>query len=345
MLKMTNDSRIILLVIILSTGLISTIVANTTAAALMLPIGLSIINSCPKKMKKKFAICILLAIAYSASIGGTATLIGTPPNLIVAQFLSKENINITFGTWLKLVSPFSFIFLMILWIFLLFRYNLFKREEIKIRIENIPLEIGAKITVVIILSTITIWSIKSFTPILQNIDDVVIGLTAAVLLIIIPIPGRKILLGWRDLKIPWDILLMFGGGLALGNSLFTSGVAQYIVNIFPKFPTNFMFFIFIIGTMSNYITEVIPNTAFTSSFVPIFLLLTKNIGLNPLFVILTVGVCGSMAFTLPMGTPPNAVVYKTKYFRVLEMVKTGIFLEIISLFLWISYVWVLSGFY
>ena len=345
MLKLSNDSRILLLVIIISTGLISMVIANTTATALMLPTGLSIINCCSKKNKKKFAISLLLAIAFSATIGGTATLIGTPPNLIVAQYLSKESINITFWDWLKLVSPFSFMFLITLWVVLLFRYNLFKREEINIKIENFPLEIGAKITIGIIISAITIWSIKSFIPVLQSIDDVVIGLIAAILLIVIPIPGRKVLLGWKDLKIPWNILLMFGGGLAIGNTLFVSGAAQYIVNLLPSFPTNFILIILIISAISNYATEVIPNTAFVATFVPVFLVMAKSMGINPLFVILTVGVCGSMAFTLPTGTPPNAIVYKTKYFHISEMVKTGIILEIISLILWVLYVLFLSGIY
>jgi len=345
MLKLSNDYRILLLVIIISTGLISAIIANTTATALMLPTALSMINSCPKKIKKKFAVSVLLAIAFSATIGGIATLIGTPPNLIVAQYLSKEGINITFGDWLKLVSPFSFMFLITLWIVLLFRYNLFKREEINIKIENFPLEVGAKITIGIIISAIIIWSVKSFVPILQNIDDVVVGLAAAILLILIPIPGRKVLLGWEDLKIPWNILLMFGGGLAIGNALFVSGAAQYIVNLLPSFPINFVLIILIISAISNYATEVIPNTAFVSTFVPVFIVMAKSMGINPLFVILTVGVCGSMAFTLPTGTPPNAIVYRTKYFHISEMVKTGIILEIISLILWVLYVLFLNGIY
>jgi sodium-dependent dicarboxylate transporter 2/3/5 len=345
MLKLSTDSRIALLAIILSTGLISTIIANTTATALMLPTGLSIINVCPGKLRKRFAIAVLLGIAYAATIGGTATLIGTAPNLIVAQYLAKEGINITFWDWLKLVSPFSFMFLMTLWVVLLFRYKLFKREEIEVKIEEIPLEIGAKITIIIIISAIIVWSIKSFIPILRGIDDVVVGLTAAVLLIVIPIPGRKVLLGWKDLKIPWGILLMFGGGLALGSTLFVSGAAQYMVDLLPPFPTNFMLIILIIGVISNYVTEILPNTAFASTFVPIFVVLTRSMGVNPLFVILTAGICGSMAFLLPTGTPPNAIVYKTKYFRILDMIKTGVVLEIISLIIWVLYVFLLSGFY
>ncbi len=345
MLKLSTDSRIILLAIILSTGLISTIIANTTATALMLPTGLSIINVCPKKLKKRFAVAVLLAIAFSATIGGTATLIGTAPNLIIAQYLSKEGINITFWDWLKIVSPFSFMFLMVLWGVLIIRFNLLKREDIKFKIEKIPLEIGAKITIIIIISAIIVWSVKSFIPAIRSIDDVVVGLTAAILLIAIPIPGRKVLLGWKDLKIPWSILLMFGGGLALGNILFVSGAAQFMVDLLPQFPNNFMLVILIISAISNYVTEVLPNTAFASTFVPIFVVLTRSMGINPLFVILSAGICGSMAFLLPTGTPPNAIVYKTKYFRVSEMIKTGFLLKIILLILWVLYVFLLKGFY
>lgn len=345
MLKLTKDSRFVLLVIILSTGLISTIIANTTAAALMLPVSILMINSCSEKLRKKFAVGVLLAVAYSASIGGMTTLIGTPSNLIIAQVLSREGINITFGNWLKTVAPFSFMSLIILWIILLFQYDLFKREEIKIKIEKISLDIGAKITIIIIVSAVIIWSVKSFIPMLQYIDDVVVGLIAAVLLIVIPIPGRKVLLGWKDLKIPWDILLMFGGGVALGSTLFVSGVAQYIVNIFPSFSTNLIQIIPAISIISNSLTEFMPSTAFTSTFAPIFLVMAKNIGVNPFFVILTVGICASMTFMLPIGTPPNMIVYKTKYFRVAEMIKTGIILKLILLFIWILYVFLLNGVY
>jgi sodium-dependent dicarboxylate transporter 2/3/5 len=345
MLKLSTDSRIALLAIILSTGLISTIIANTTATALMLPTGLSMISACPKKLKKRFATAVLLAVAFSATIGGSATLIGTPPNLIIAQYLSKEGINITFWDWLKIMSPFSFIFLMVLWGVLIIRFNLLKREEIKVKIEKIPLEIGAKITIIIIISAIIVWSVKSFIPAIRSIDDVVVGLTAAILLIAIPIPGRKVLLGWKDLKIPWSILLMFGGGLALGNVLFVSGAAQYMVDLLPQFPNNFMLVILIISVISNYVTEILPNTAFASTFVPIFVVLARSMGINPLFVILSAGICGSMAFLLPTGTPPNAIVYKTKYFRVSEMIKTGFLLKIILLILWVLYVFLLKGFY
>jgi len=195
LLKMTNDSRIVLLIMVLTTGLISIIIANSTAAILMLPIGLSLVNACPEKIKKKYAIALLLSIAYSATIGGMTTLIGTPPNLMSAQFLSKEGINITFLDWLKLVSPFSLISLIILWAILLLRYGLFKKERIDAKIENISLDLGAKTTVIIIISAVVLWSIKSFISILRSIDDVTVGLVAAVLLIIIPIPGRKVLLG------------------------------------------------------------------------------------------------------------------------------------------------------
>ncbi len=345
MLKLTSDSRFVLLVIILSTGLLSALIANTTAAALMIPIGLSMINSSPEKFRKKFAVCMLLGIAYSATIGGMMTLIGTPPNLIVAQFLSRENVNVTFNSWLKFLFPFSFMLLIVLWIFLLFIYKLLKREEIKVKIEKIPLDVGAKITILIIVSAVIIWSVKSFIPILKGIDDVVVGLTASVLLIVIPLPGRKVLLGWRDLKIPWDILLMFGGGIALGNMLYVSGVAQYVVNILPSFPTSFMSIILIIGVMSIFLTELMSTTTFVSTFVPIFLVLTKGMGINPLFVALTVGICGSTSFMLPISTPPNTIVYKTKRFRVSEMIKVGFILKIVSLILWVLYMYVLNGIY
>jgi len=138
---------------------------------------------------------------------------------------------------------------------------------------------------------------------------------------------------------------MFGGGLALGSTLFASGAANYIVDLLPDFSTNFVIIILVISAMSNYITDIVPNTAFVSTFAPIFLLWTKNMGINPIFVILSVSIAGSMDFTLPTGTPPNAIVYKTRYFRISEMVKTGLILETVSLFLWVLYMIFLNGFF
>ncbi len=344
MLKFTNDSRFVLLILILSTALISALIANTTSAAIMLPIGLSIIDSLPKKLKKKLGICILLSIAYAASIGGKLTLIGSTPNLLTAQFLLEEGIQLGFSDWSKFVAPFSFLMLFALWAFMLFKFNLLKRREIKVTIERIPEETGAKVTALIIIFAIIVWIIKPFIPLLQDIDDVLIGLGTAILLITIPIPGRKILLGWGDIKIPWNILLMFGGGLALGHTLLVSGAAQYIVDLLPTFSNSFILVILVVTTISVFLTEFMSNTAFASTFIPIFLIFAKSLGMNPFLLILTVGVCSSLAFMLPISTPPNAIVYRIKEIKISDMVKTGIFMNIISIILWVFYVFLLSGY-
>jgi len=310
----------------------------------MLPIGLSIVDSLPTNLKKKLGICILLSIAYAASIGGKLTLIGSTPNLLTAQFLSEEGIYIGFSDWSKFVAPFSFLMLFALWVFMLFKFNLLRRKQIKVRIEKIPEETGAKVTAFIIISAIIVWVIKPFIPLIQDIDDVLIGLGTAILLIIVPIPGRKILLGWGDIKIPWNILLMFGGGLALGHTLLVSGAAQYIVDLLPGFSNSFILIILVITTMSVFLTEFMSNTAFASTFIPIFLIFAKSLGMNPFLLILTVGVCSSLAFMLPIGTPPNAIVYRIKEVKISDMIKTGVFMNIISILLWSLYVLFLSGF-
>jgi len=187
-----------------------------------------------------------------------------------------------------------------------------------------------------------VWVIKPFIPLIQEIDDVLIGLGTAILLIIIPIPGRKILLGWGDIKIPWNILLMFGGGLAVGHTLLVSGAAQYIVDLLPTFSNSFIVIILIVTTLSVFLTEFMSNTAFASTFIPIFLIFAKSLGMDPFLLVLTVGVCSSLAFMLPISTPPNAIVYRVKEVKISDMVKTGIFMNIISILLWCLYVLFLS---
>jgi len=345
MLKLTNDSRLVLLILILSTAFISALIANTTSAAIMLPIGLSIVDSLPKDLKKKLGICILLSIAYGASIGGKLTLIGSTPNLLTAQFLSEEGIQLGFSDWLKFVSPFSLLMLIVLWVFMLFRFNLLRGRKIKVKIEEIHGEIGAKVTGLVIISAIIVWVIKPFVPFLQDVDDVLIGLGTAILLIVIPIPGKKILLGWGDIKIPWNILLMFGGGLALGHTLLASGAAQYIVDLLPAFSSSFITVILIVTTISVFLTEFMSNTAFASTFIPIFLIFAKSLGMDPFILVLTIGVCSSLAFMFPISTPPNAIVYRIKEVKIKDMVKTGILMNIISIIMWVLYVLLLNGFY
>ncbi len=344
MLKHTDDSRFILLTIILSTALISSVIANTTAAAIMLPIGLSVIKSIPEKLRKKMGVCILLSIAFSASIGGNITLIGTTSNLFAAQFLAEQGIIITFSDWLKIMPLFSFILLFSLWILLLFKFGLLKPEKIKIKIENPPTEIGTKIVVLIIVSTVIVWVIKPFISIIRDVDDVMIGLISAILLIITPIPGRKVLLGWKDIKIPWNLLLMFGGSIALGNALLASGTAQYIVEFLPR-PDNFILTILLVTSISVAIDQFMSSTAFSATFIPVFLLFANSIGMNPLIIVLSVTVASSFSFMLPISTPPNALVHRTRYVKISEMIKTGFLLIIISILLWVLYAIFLNGIY
>jgi sodium-dependent dicarboxylate transporter 2/3/5 len=137
---------------------------------------------------------------------------------------------------------------------------------------------------------------------------------------------------------------MFGGGLALGNTILVSGAAQYIVDLLPTFSNSFILVILVVTTVSVFLTEFMSNTAFAATFIPIFLTFAKSLGMNPFLVILTVGVSSSLAFMLPIGTPPNAIVSKVKEVKISDMAKTGFFMNIISIFLWSLYAMLLSGF-
>ncbi len=334
-----KSSRLVILGTILSTALLSTLMANTTATMLMLPIGVGILEAI-KNEDEEYRVSLLLSIAYAASIGGTAILIGTTTNLIGAEYMMREGVNIGFLGWAKILMPFTSLLLLILWIYMSWRAP--NTKKIRVKTKRIRLETNAKLTILILLITVLFWLLRPYLSQKSTIEisDVIIGLLGASLLFLIRTKKEPIL-KIKDVKIPWDIILMLGGALALGNILLSVGISDLFIQFMSFVPKNEISYLLITAIIANFSTELISNTALSATLIPIIIQFYKSAGFSPLLGIFTVAVCSDMAFMLPIATPPNAIISKNKHVTFKKMFSYGVWLNFIVIILWVLYAWIL----
>lgn len=347
----------------LSTAFLSMWISNTATAVMMLPIALAVItkieNEFGREETKNFSKSILLGIAYSCSIGGIATLIGTPPNLVLVRIVKIAFPNapqISFGHWILLVFPITVI-LLIAAAFLLSKIIFRSDKKIILSNDFIKNEYNllGKISypekVIAIVSSITAllwifrtdlnfgiikipgWSILFHFP--DFIDDGTVAITMAFLLFLFPSKNeeQKTILSANVFEqIPWGIILLFGGGFALATAFSSSGFSGFIgenLRGLANVPTFVL--VLVICTIINFLTELTSNTATTQMILPILASVSVAIGVNPLLLMIAATLSASMAFMMPVGTPPNTIVFASKRLRIIDMAKTGFALNIISI--------------
>ena len=347
----TNKSNIILGFMI-ATAFLSMWISNTATSVMMLPVALAIIAQLkdnPQTLENEnitFGKALMLAIAYSASIGGMATLIGTPPNLVFAGVIKTNyNIEITFLEWMSFGLPVSIILLTICWAYLTKYAFKFKSKEFssgKDEINNQIKSLGKisyeeKTVLIVFIFTALLWIIQSFVlkKLIPNIDDTIIAIISAVTLFILPTRNIKsTILKWEDTtKLPWGILLLFGGGMALAKGFDSSGLAVWIGNqlaSLESFP--FILLLFILIASVNFLTEITSNLATTAMILPVLVSLSTVINIHPYYLLIGATVAASCAFMLPVATPPNAVVFGSKLLTINDMVKKGFWMNLISIF-------------
>ena len=347
----TNKSNIILGFMI-ATAFLSMWISNTATSVMMLPVALAIIAQLkdnPQTLENEnitFGKALMLAIAYSASIGGMATLIGTPPNLVFAGVIKTNyNIEITFLEWMSFGLPVSIILLTICWAYLTKYAFKFKSKEFssgKDEINNQIKSLGKisyeeKTVLIVFIFTALLWIIQSFVlkKLIPNIDDTIIAIISAVTLFILPTRNIKsTILKWEDTtKLPWGILLLFGGGMALAKGFDSSGLAVWIGNqltALESFP--FILLLFILIASVNFLTEITSNLATTAMILPVLVSLSTVINIHPYYLLIGATVAASCAFMLPVATPPNAVVFGSKLLTINDMVKKGFWMNLISIF-------------
>ena len=348
----TKKSNIILGFMI-ATAFLSMWISNTATAVMIMPVGLAIISQLkdnPNTLENEntiFGKTLMLAIAYSASIGGMATLIGTPPNLVLAGVIKTSyDIEINFLQWMSFGLPISLLLLFICWKYLTSIAYKFKDENFKSGLEEINYQIKdlgkfsyeEKSVLIVFIATALAWITQSFIikKYIPEIDDTIIAIIAAVVLFILPDKsGDNKLLSWSDaVKLPWGILLLFGGGMALAKGFDSSGLAVWIgnqMNFFSDIPLIILLLVLI--AMVNFLTEITSNLATTAMLLPVLVALANTIDINSYYLLVGATVAASCAFMLPVATPPNAVVFGSKILNIDDMIKKGFWMNIISIFI------------
>ncbi len=356
----TNVSSIIL-GFMLATAFLSMWISNTATSVMMLPIGMAIIaqlNDNPATAKdenKIFGKALMLAIAYSASIGGMATLIGTPPNLVLAGVVQETyGIEITFSQWLKFGLPISVLLLFICWKYLTGVAFTFEQKQFpggKAEIKRLLNELGKisreeKTVLAVFVLTAFCWITRSFLlqKFIPNLDDTIIAMAAGIVLFILPggKQGER-LIKWKEaVKMPWGIILLFGGGMALAAGFEESGLANWIgAQMTLLQGLSIILLIVIIITIVNFLTEITSNLATTATLLPILAPMAFSIDVHPFVLMVSATVAASCAFMLPVATPPNAVVFGSGYLRIPDMIRSGIWMNLISIALLSAIVYLL----
>ncbi|CDQ20547.1 SLC13 family permease [Halobacillus karajensis] len=348
----------IVLGFMVATGSLSMWISNTATAMMMVPIGMAVIYQASEQLKKKgetvdhenfnFGKAVMLGVAYSASIGGLATLIGTPPNTIFKGVIEQTyGIDISFAGWMAFGVPLTVLFLAIAWFYLVKIAYPMKVKELPGGRKVIGEERRAlgqmsaeeKIVMTVFAFTAVAWISRSFVLVHlnENINDTMIAMTAAVVLFLIPSKNKRgdYLLDWDTAKgLPWGILLLFGAGLAVAAGFKETGLAEWIgTQLTVLQGANLILIIVIVTALVIFLTEITSNTATATMMFPIMGSLASAISVHPYSLMIAAGVAASCAFMLPVATPPNAVVFGSGYLKIPDMAKAGFLLNVLAVIL------------
>jgi solute carrier family 13 (sodium-dependent dicarboxylate transporter), member 2/3/5 len=324
---------------LMSTGLLSMWISNTATALMMMPMAMAIIHALPEKDRKsKFAMFLLLSVAYAASIGGVGTLIGSPPNTQMASILENTfHVKVDFFQWMTIGMPISI--LMLLGTFLFFYLSMGKERKeshAEFQLHKAPWTKDQLVVVGIFLMVVLLWSFKDLlVPYIGfEYGDENVALFGGVLMFLLPSTDtKKPLLNWKDTeRLPWGILILFGGGLALAKIMGENGVIEKLSETFSSMHDYSFYTILItVIVVAVFASEVLSNLAMVSIFVPLVagFAIKHGVSIEQLAIPLTLG--ASLAFMLPVGTPPNAIVFSSGMLDVKQMVKYGFVLNVIGI--------------
>ena len=316
-------------------------ITNTATTLVMLPIALSVIAIYESEFpgKSNLSLCLLLGIAYSSSIGGTGTIVGTVPNIFTASFLQSElDINISFLQWMKFGVPFVVIFVPLVWLLLTrFIYPLddaaISDEVLDTRPE--PWTAGARLTLGVFILTAACWMFRpllvKLAP-LQYLTDSGIAIIAALLLFVIPssIDKKEFLIDWETaVRIPWGIIILLGGGISLAMAISGNGVSELLASYLSGMGTVHPLLMSVaVVTFIIFLTELTSNTATTTALVPMFAAMAVGLNIAPVSIILPATIAASCAFMLPVATPPNAIIFGSGKLHIPQMAKAGIWINL-----------------
>lgn len=345
------DSRRLILGFMAATALLSMWISNTSAVVLMLPIATSVIGAVARDQNDedahRFALALLLGVAYAASIGGVGTLIGTPPNALMAGYLSEQHgIDLSFAAWAAIAMPLVVVFLPLAW--LLLTKIVFPIRGCSgspggaggldaLRVPGMMTRAERRVGIVFICAAL-LWIARpalNQLPGLENLSDPAIALGCGAILFLIPSgmdDDRRFLMTWREAReIRWQVLILFGGGLSLASAMDGSGLAAWIghsLGGLGGLPD--LIFLLIVTAAVVMLTEMASNTAVVAGLLPIVGTIAAGSGMDIVGISAAITMAASCAFMLPVATPPNALVFATGHVTVAAMMRAGLVMNLVS---------------
>lgn len=333
-------------------AIISMWISNTSTTLMLLPIAVSVVvvvretmSSLDDKSVANFETSMLLGLAYGATLGGVATLVGTPPNAFMAGFMqSTYDVEIDFARWMMVGIPITLIMLPITWVILtrfIFPVNFLASDQAKNHIMTLRKELGPGSkaeyrTGAVFLALVAGWLLRKPIAAMTGateISDAGVAIAAAVAAFLIPSGrNREALVVWEDTRrLPWGVLILFGGGLALAGGLTSSGLTLWLGQLLAPLGLIHIAVLVIAATaLVIFMTELTSNLATTATILPVMAAIAVETGQDPLIFVIPITLAASCAFMLPVATPPNAIVFSSGYVSIPKMMRAGVVLNLIG---------------
>ena len=359
-----SEPRRLVLGFMVASGFLSMWISNTSAVLLMLPVATSVIAALEDahgagEDLRRFALALLLGLAYGASIGGMGTLIGTPPNALLAGYLAdRHGIDLSFAAWSAIAMPLVIVFIPIGWLALtrlVFRFRsdfaLDGGDDLLARqlSGQGPMSAAERRAGLVFLTAASLWIVRPLLnqlPGLEGLTDSGIALSCAAALFLVPAgrgAERRFLMSWREAQeIPWHVLILFGGGLSLAAAMEASGLAEWLgaaLGGLGGLPV--LVFLLVLTASVVLLTELASNTASVAALLPVVATIAAGAGMDVVTVSAAVAIAASCAFMLPVATPPNALVFATGHVTVAAMIRAGVVMNLIAVALVTLTAWLL----
>lgn len=349
-----TDGRKLILGFMIAASLLSMWMTNTSTAMMLLPIAASVAAMVAEKAsgasaesKRTFQVALLLSLAYATTIGGMATIIGTPPNVLLAGFIEETyGLQIAFLDWMLIGLPLALILLPLGWVVLTriaFTVDIAESKEAGDVITDMRRQLGVmhaseRRVGLLFLAVVFLWMTRSWLNDfsgLEGVSDAGIVMAAALLLFVIPAgdgSGQRLMV-WEDVsRLPWGVLILFGGGLALAAQVSGSGLAVWLgESLLPVASLGVLVLVVAAAGLVVFLTELTSNLATAATFLPVIAAIAAQSGIEPLVLCVPVTLAASCAFMLPVATPPNAIVFSSGVLTIPEMVRAGFLMNLIAL--------------
>jgi sodium-dependent dicarboxylate transporter 2/3/5 len=344
--RSSGSGSTLILTVMGVTAFLSMWISNTASAAIMIPIALAVISRISSEdIRNKYGKALVLGVAYAATLGGVASLVGSPPNPLAASYINSFlGIEFSFISWIPYGLPVVLILLPLIWQWILFRFKIPKELEEMDRLQDVsmkeylrlgPMPAEQKLVVAIFVSVIVLWFTEQLPDFIANvvgwsghgISSSVVALFGGLALMILRLLDEKDV----SHEISWSSLLILGSGIALGGAMIDTGLSAYLaqqmsgLGVLPS-----ILVVVVIGLVAVLVTMVASNTGAAVILIPIAIPLATELGIDPLLITMVIAIAVSMDFALPTGTPPSTIAYSTGKVEMREMISTGLIVDLIA---------------